>query len=89
VAAILPQFFTFGPLDCARRPALADLIRRAGTTGDADQRCGLYSEAIRTITNEALWLPTHSFATTYCLSRTLNFHPFPDELPRFYLSSWK
>jgi peptide/nickel transport system substrate-binding protein len=89
VAAILPQFFTGGPLDFARQPDLAELIRRAGITGDADRRRGLYSEAIRLITAEALWLPTHTYATTYCLNRSLNFRAFPDELPRFYLASWK
>jgi peptide/nickel transport system substrate-binding protein len=26
---------------------------------------------------------------TYGLSKQLNFKPFPDELPRFYLASWK
>jgi len=89
VAAILPQFFAGGPLDYARDPALADLVRRAGTAGDADQRRGLYAQAIRMITTQALWLPTHTYATTYCLSRAVSFHAYPDELPRFYLASWK
>lgn len=89
VAAILPQYFCGGPQDYARLPELSDLIQRAGVTGDADQRRGLYSAAIRLITEQAFWLPTHTYATTYCFNRALNFRAFPDELPRFYLASWK
>ena len=40
-------------------------------------------------TAQALWLPLHTYAATYGLTRSLNFRPFADELPRFYLASWK
>jgi peptide/nickel transport system substrate-binding protein len=89
VAACLPQFFGGGPLDNARRPDLQALIDRAGASGDPDQRRGLYAQAIRLITGQALWLPTHTYAATYGISRTLNFRPSPDEVPRFYLASWR
>lgn len=89
VAAILPQFFAGGPQDYARLPGLADLVRRAGVAGDADQRRALYADAIRMITAQAAWLPLHTYAATYGMTRALNFRPFPDELPRFYLASWK
>jgi len=89
VAAILPQFFGGGPLDAARDAALAALIARAGRSGDADQRRVLYAEAIRRITGQAYWLPMHTYATTYGISRALDFRPSSDELPRFYRASWK
>ena len=89
VAAILPQFFGGGPLDYARLPELQDLIAQAGQSGDTDLRRGLYAKAIRLITTQALWLPTHVNAATYGVSRALNFRAFADELPRFYLSSWR
>ena len=89
VAAILPQFFGGGPQDQARLPELATLLAQAGRSGEADQRRGLYSQAIRLITEQALWTPTHSYATIYGLNRALNFKPFPDEMPRFYLASWR
>jgi peptide/nickel transport system substrate-binding protein len=88
-AALLPQFFGGGPLDYARDPQITGLVTRAGRSGDADVRRSLYAQAIRLITGGALWLPTHTYVTTYGLTRSLNFHPSPDELPRFYLSSWK
>ena len=89
VAAFLPQFFGGGPLDQARLPELQALLEQASRSGDADQRRGLYSQAIRLITAQALWLPTHTYATTYGFNRALTFKPVPDELPRFYLASWK
>ncbi|MDA8251574.1 MAG: ABC transporter substrate-binding protein [Rhodospirillales bacterium] len=89
VAAMLPQFFGGGPLDYARDPELQAVIVQAGRSGDADRRRALYAQAIRRITAEALWLPTHTYATTYGMTRTLNCRPFADELPRFYLATWK
>jgi peptide/nickel transport system substrate-binding protein len=89
VAAFLPQFFGGGPLDEARLPELQALIARAGVTADPDQRRGLYAQAIRLITGQALWLPTHTYAATYGINRALNFRPSADEIPRFYLASWR
>ena len=35
-------------------------------------------------------IPTEArLVTTYGVSRTLAFRPYPDELPRFYLASWR
>ena len=31
----------------------------------------------------------HTFVTRYAYSKDLNFTGYPDELPRFYLASWK
>ncbi len=89
VAAFLPQFFGGGPLDDAHLPELESLVGQAGRSGDADQRRGLYGQAIRIITAQALWLPLHTYATTYGIVRGLAFRPYPDELPRFYLTNWK
>jgi peptide/nickel transport system substrate-binding protein len=30
-----------------------------------------------------------TFVTIYAYSKQLNFTPYPDELPRYYLASWK
>lgn len=89
VAAILPQFFGGGPLDYARLPQLQALLARAGRSADIDTSRSLYAKAIHLITALALWQPLHTDEATYGLTRALNFRPFGDELPRFYLSSWK
>ena len=34
-------------------------------------------------------IPLYTYVRTYGISRTLNFKPHPDELPRFYLASWR
>jgi peptide/nickel transport system substrate-binding protein len=56
---------------------------------DPDQRRVAYAAAIRRIMEQADWLPLSTEVTTYAFSRELNFTPFPDEIPRFYLANWK
>ena len=65
------------------------LVEAGGSTTDPDQRRKNYSDAIKLITSHAYWIPMFTHTLTYGLSRQLNFKPFPDELPRFYLASWK
>jgi hypothetical protein len=38
---------------------------------------------------QAYWAPLHTYVTTYGHSKQLDFTPYPDELPRFYLAKWK
>ncbi len=89
VSAILPYFFTGGSNDYAGDPEVAALVVAGGSVTSADERRRNYSAAIRLITERALWMPLSTYVTTYGLRRTLNFRPFQDELPRFYLYSWK
>lgn len=88
MSAFLPTFFEGGPLDYARLPGLASVVARADASSDADERRALYAQAIRQITRAACWLPLFIDAATYGFSRTLSFHPTPDELPRFYRMAW-
>ena len=89
VSAILPVFFTFGGNDYTRDPEIRDLVQAGGATVDPDQRRKAYSQAIKLITERADWLPMFTYSVTYGFSKQLNFKPYPDELPRFFLSSWK
>jgi peptide/nickel transport system substrate-binding protein len=89
VSAILPYFFGGGSNDYARDPALEKLVEAGGSVTDPVERRKDYAEAIRRATEEAYWLPLFTFVTYYAFASGLNFQPFPDELPRFYLSSWK
>ena len=88
-SASLPVFFTFGGQDYARDAAVRDLLQRGGSSTDPDVRRDAYSTAIRRVTGQAYMLPLFTYVTTYATSRTLNFKPSGDELPRFYLSSWR
>ena len=89
VSAILPNFFTFTNADYARDLELKALIEQGGNNIEPDVRRKFYSAAIKLITEKAYWLPLHTYVTTYVYRRGLAFKPFPDEMPRFYLSSWK
>ena len=89
VSAFLPVFFSFAGQDYARDEAVRRAVDDAGTTVDPDRRRALYADAIRRITAQAYFLPLFTYVKTYASVRTLNFRPFGDELPRFYLSSWR
>ena len=88
-SASLPIFFTFGDQDYARSPELRDLLLQGGGSTDPDVRRDAYRQAIRRITEQAFSLPLFTYVTTYAASRSLAFRPNADELPRFYLSSWR
>jgi peptide/nickel transport system substrate-binding protein len=89
VSAILPYFFGGGGNDYSRDPEVQKLVEQGGASINADERRRNYIQAIHLITERAYWLPLHTYVTTYAFSRQLNFKPHPDEIPRFYLSSWK
>ena len=89
VSAILPFFFGGGPGDDARDPDLQKMVTDGGDTSDVDQRRKAFADALRRVSDQMYWLPLHTYVTTYAFSRQLNFKPYPDELPRFFLSSWR
>jgi len=88
-SAFMPFFFGGGGQDYARDPELQAMVEAGGGSTDPDQRRAAYSAAIKRITERADFMPLFTFVTTYATSRTLNFKAFQDELPRFYLASWK
>jgi peptide/nickel transport system substrate-binding protein len=88
-SAFLPYFFNGGGNDYARDPEVKRLVDTGSSTVDPDQRRAAYSAAIRRITEQAYFMPMFTFVTTYATNRGLNFKTFRDELPRFYLASWK
>ncbi len=89
VSAILPYYFGGGPSDYSRDPELEKLVDAGGSTTDPDERRKDYAAALRRISERMYWLPLSTYVTTYAFSRQLNFRPYPDELPRFFLASWK
>jgi peptide/nickel transport system substrate-binding protein len=87
-AAVLPHFFGGGPMDQAHDAALIALMQQSEQTANPDQRRGLYADAIRRITSQALWLPMFAMSATYAFTKGLKFHATSDEIPRFYMASW-
>jgi peptide/nickel transport system substrate-binding protein len=89
VSSILPVYFAGGGNDYARDPELAQLVEAGGNSTNPDARRNYYRQAIKLAMEQAYFLPLNTAVTTYAYSRELNFKAYPDELPRYYLSSWK
>ncbi len=88
-SAFLPYFFNGGGQDYARDDEVKRLVDEGSATVDPDKRREAYSAAIKRITEQADFMPLFTFVTTYATNKGLNFKTFRDELPRFYLASWK
>ncbi len=89
VSAVLPYFFGGGSNDYARDPQVQKELQLAGVETDPARRQDHYTAAIRRATEQAYWLPMYTSVTQYAHAKDLVFTPFPDELPRFYLSRWR
>ncbi|MDB5415450.1 MAG: hypothetical protein JWR10_3785, partial [Rubritepida sp.] len=90
VSAFMPNYFGEGSLDdYSRDPEMHRLLAEGGNSADPDARKRAYSAAIRRATEQAYFLPLHTYVNTFAFSRNLEFKAFPDELPRFYLAKWK
>jgi peptide/nickel transport system substrate-binding protein len=89
VSAILPYFFGGTTTDQIRDPEITALVKAGSTSTDPVARKTSYSAAIKRITENADILPLYTSVTTYGFSKQLDFKPYPDELPRFYLAKWK
>ena len=89
VSAILPNFFDGGADDYARDPEVIKWLMEGGSSNDAEVRRKAYSAAVQRITDQAYWMPLFTTVTTYAHAKALDFTPYPDELPRFFLAKWK
>lgn len=88
-SASVGQFFTGTADDPANDPEVIALIDKGNTSIDPEERRQAYREALTIITEKLYWLPMFTYAKYYAWSEELNFEPTSDEIPRFYLSSWK
>lgn len=88
-SAILGNFFTGTPDDFTGDKALQAMVHEADTSPDAKKREELYQKAVTRIMDQMYMLPMNSYAVYYAYTSELNFQPFKDEIPRYYLYSWK
>src|SRR4051812_9612572 len=89
VSAFMPNFLDGGADDYARDPDVQKWLIEGGSSNDPEVRNKAYSAAIQRITQQAYFAPLHTYVTTYGFSKQLEFTPYSDELPRFYLAKWK
>lgn len=88
VSALLNNFFTLTPDDMARDQELSDALIAATKTVDQDARKKSYDFAVSRIVDELYWQPMWTNPATYAYDADLEFTPFPDENPRFFLVGW-
>ena len=89
ISAFMPNWLDEGLDDYARDADVHKLLKQAGATVDPDLRRKAYSEAIRLATERVDFIPLFSDVRYVAFSKQLNFQGFPDDVPRFYLSTWK
>ncbi len=68
---------------------IRDRLKQAGATIDPALRRKAFSEAIHLATDRVAFIPMFSDVRYVAFAKGLNFQGFPDDVPRFYLSSWK
>lgn len=88
-SAFMPYFLGGGLDDYAQDADVQSLLKQAGATIDPALRRKAFSQAIHLATERAAFIPMFSDVRYVAFAKGLNFQGFPDDVPRFYLSSWK
>jgi len=89
VSAITSHFFEFEADDLSRDPVVRDLLLEADSSIDTVKRKKLYSDALKRIADQAYWCPMFTYVSNNCFSKSLDFTPYPDAVPRFFQARWK
>ena len=90
VSAIFPVMYGKDANDnYSKDPELEKLVAAGGAANDGAARKKAYSAAIKIMTEQAYWLPLHTYVNAYAFAKDLDFKTYPDELPRFYWAKWK
>lgn len=88
-SAILGNFFRGTPDDFTGDDALRELVKEGDTTTDKEKRLAAYKQAITRIMDQMYMLPMNSYSIFYAYTSDLDFKPYKDEIPRYYLYGWK
>ena len=88
-SAFMPYWLGGGLDDYAQDADVQNLLKQAGATIDPTLRRKAFSEAIRLATERVAFIPMFSDVRYVAFAKGLNFQGFQDDVPRFYLSSWK
>jgi peptide/nickel transport system substrate-binding protein len=89
VSAILPNFFAGSADDFAQDKDIQGWLAEAGSTTDKEKRSEDYKKAITKIMDQMYMVPLNSYNIFYAYTTDLNFKSYKDEIPRYYLYSWK
>jgi len=89
VSAIISNFFEHEADDITRDPQVKKWLEAADTELDTAKRKELYGKAITRITEQAYWAPLFTYVSNNCFTKDLNFTPYADAVPRFFMATWK
>jgi peptide/nickel transport system substrate-binding protein len=88
-SAMMGNFFTGSPDDFTDDKELQGWVKEAGTNPDPKRREELYKQAVTRIMEQMYFLPLNSYSIYYAYTEDLQFAPYRDEIPRYYLYAWK
>ena len=86
---MLPNFFGGTADDFAQDKEVQDWLKDAGSVTDKARRADDYKKAITKLMDQMYMLPLNSCSIYYAYTDALDFKPYRDEIPRYYLYGWK
>jgi peptide/nickel transport system substrate-binding protein len=89
ISNITGRHLKFSKVDYARDAQVRDWLEEGDTTIDVELRKKVYKKALRRIAEQAYVLPLFTWVANYAYNKDLDFRPYPDAVPRFFLSKWK
>jgi peptide/nickel transport system substrate-binding protein len=87
--AVLTPNFGGDDFDAVHDPAVTEAVLAAGRTTDEAARKTLYAKALARIAEQMYLLPMWTHPGITAFNSGLDFTPFFDENPRFFLARWK
>ena len=89
ISNITGRFYNFTEVDFARDPQVRDWLAEGDSIIDPEKRKAVYKKALQRIAEQAYVLPLFTWVANYVYSKDLDFKPYPDAVPRFFLAKWK
>jgi peptide/nickel transport system substrate-binding protein len=89
ISAITGYWFKFSFDDFAKDEQVRDWLEEGDTSIDPQVRRTAYRKALSRISEQCYALPMFSWVSNNAFSKELDFKPYPDEIPRYFLSTWK
>lgn len=88
-SAFVTPYFGGQGNDIWKDPDVTRLLEQADQTIEPKARSAQYADILGRISSQAYMAPMFSYSSNYAFTSDLNFDSWPDELPRFAMTSWK
>jgi peptide/nickel transport system substrate-binding protein len=89
ISNITGQHFRMEYNDLARDPQVTEWLNEGDNSIDTTHRKEVYAKALKRIADQAYWVPLFTWVANYAYDKNLDFTPYPDAVPRFFLAKWK